>query len=206
MASALPASTERAQPHTLAETKRALRPEAIAARARAHQALGSQAAQALAATGLSFLGAHSGRTVSAFMSFGEEIDVLPLIGRLAGEGWRTAMPVIEGPRRPLSFRAWKPGDPTIKGVWDIPRPADDADLVDPDVLIVPLLAFDPQGYRLGYGGGFYDRTLARLRAMKPVIAVGVAYSAQEIGRAPRGEYDQPVDWVLTEKGPRRLCG
>lgn len=199
--------TDRAPaPHpTLAEIKRALRPAATAARARAHAALGVEAAQALAATGLSFLGAPSGRVVSGFMSFGEEIDVLPLIARLAAEGWRTAMPVIEGPRRPLSFRAWKPGDPTVKGVWDIPRPTDEAEPADPDVLLVPLLAFDAQGYRLGYGGGFYDRTLERLRAMKPVVAVGVAYGAQEIERAPRGEYDQPVGWVLTEKGPRRLC-
>ncbi|MGD9740973.1 MAG: 5-formyltetrahydrofolate cyclo-ligase, partial [Bauldia sp.] len=128
------------------------------------------------------------------------------IARLAGEGWTTAMPVIEGPRRPLAFRAWKPGEPTVAGVWDIPRPTEDAALLDPDVLIVPLLAFDAEGYRLGYGGGFYDRTLAKLRAMKPVVAVGVAYSAQEMAQAPRGEHDQPVDWVLTEKGPRRLCG
>lgn len=191
---------------TLAEIKRALRPEAVAARARAHAALAPQAAEALAETGLRFLGEPAGRTVSGFMSFGEEIGVLPLVARLAKDGWRTAMPVIEGPRRPLAFRAWRPGEATVAGVWDIPRPADNAPLVEPDVLLVPLLAFDAEGYRLGYGGGFYDRTLARLRAMKPVVAVGVAYSAQEIARAPRGEFDQPVDWILTEQGSRRICG
>ena len=196
-----------AQP-TLAEAKRALRAGAAARRASAHARLSASAPQAIAAQGLAFLDggrpAH-GRCVSGFMSFGEEIDVLPLIARLAGDGWITAMPVIEAPRQPLAFRAWAPGDPTVPGVWNIPRPADDAVLVEPDVLLVPLLAFDAQGYRLGYGGGFYDRTLARLRAMKPVVAVGVAYAAQAMDAVPRGPFDQPVDWIVTEEGARR-CG
>jgi 5-formyltetrahydrofolate cyclo-ligase len=74
-------------------------------------------------------------------------------------------------------------------------------VVDPDILLVPLLAYDLAGYRLGYGGGFYDRSLEKLRAMKPVIAIGAAYSAQQVDAVIRGDHDQPLDWILTEKGP-----
>ena len=88
----------------------------------------------------------------------------PLLGQLAGEGWTTALPiVIARLGTPLEFRRWMPGEPTMPGKWDIPRPPEEAPLVKPDVLLVPLLAFDRKGYRLGYGGGFYDRTLEMLR-------------------------------------------
>lgn len=157
----------------------------------------------MAAVGLDFLRPRPGLTVSGFMPFGDEIDVMPLIGRLAREGWRTAMPVVEGRGLPLVFRMWMPGEPTVPGVWSIPVPLAHAPAVEPDVLLVPMLAFDRSGHRLGYGGGFYDRTLARLRAMKPVVAVGVAYAGQEARELPGADHDQPVDWILTEEGPRR---
>ncbi|MGI9464381.1 MAG: 5-formyltetrahydrofolate cyclo-ligase, partial [Aestuariivirgaceae bacterium] len=83
----------------------------------------------------------------------------------------------------------------------IPVPVSDAPQVDPDVLLVPLLAFDGDGYRLGYGGGFYDRTLEKLRSLKPIEAVGVAYAGQAVDTVVRGIEDQPVDWMLTEGGP-----
>lgn len=156
----------------------------------------------MADVGLDFLRLGPGLTVSGFMPFGDEVDVMPLIGRLAQEGWRTAMPVVEGRGLPLVFRTWAPGEPTMPGVWSIPVPLADAAAVEPDVLLVPMLAFDRRGYRLGYGGGFYDRTLARLRAMKPVVAVGVAYAGQEAPELPGADHDQPVDWILTEEGPR----
>jgi 5-formyltetrahydrofolate cyclo-ligase len=91
---------------------------------------------------------------------------------------------------------------TVK--WGIVEPLPDKPAVDPDVLIVPLLAFDKRGYRLGYGGGFYDRTLARLRAVKPVITVGVAYDEQEVDVVPTDVYDQQLDWMLTPSGPKRF--
>ena len=89
----------------------------------------------------------------------------------------------------------------MPGMWDIPVPAETAPEVLPDVLLVPMLAFDAQGYRLGYGGGFYDRTLEKLRALKPVVAIGVAYAAQEVTEVPHGDHDQPLDLIMTEKGP-----
>ena len=128
---------------------------------------------------------------------------MPLIARLAGEGWRTALPVVVGRNLPLVFRAWALGEPTMAGRWSIAMPLATAAEVEPDVLLVPMLAFDAAGFRLGYGGGFYDRTLAALRAVKPVIAVGVAFAAQEVAEVPRGRHDEPLDWILTEAGPKR---
>ena len=90
--------------------------------------------------------AEAGRSVvSAFYPYQEEIDTRPLLTRLAGEGWTTCLPIVLAPRVPLEFRRWLPGEPTIAGRWDIPRPAEEAPLVEPDVLIVPLLAFEPAG-------------------------------------------------------------
>ena len=87
----------------------------------------------------------------------------------------------------------------MPGVWDIPVPLATAPEVLPDVLLVPMLAFDRKGFRLGYGGGFYDRTLAKLRAVKPVIAIGVAYHAQIVDEVPRDAFDAPLDYVMTEQ-------
>jgi 5-formyltetrahydrofolate cyclo-ligase len=89
------------------------------------------------------------------------------------------------------------------GVWGIAEPKADKPQVEPDVVLVPLLAFDRRGWRLGYGGGFYDRTLAGLRRRKPIVAVGLAYDGQEVDAVPRLEYDQRLDWVLTPSGPRQ---
>ena len=109
------------------------------------------------------------------------------------------MPVVVGDGLPLGFRSWAPGDAIVPGNWNIPVPADTATALLPDALLVPMLAFDRQGYRLGYGGGYYDRTLLALRALKPVIAIGVAYAAQEVAEVPREPFDQRLDYVMTEK-------
>ena len=138
--------------------------------------------------------------VSAFHPFRSEIDTRPLLGRLAGEGWTTALPVVIGTGKPLLFRRWLPGEPLVKDAMDIEIPRLGSPEVEPDVLIIPLLAFDRKGYRLGYGGGFYDRTLAVLRAKKKIIAIGAGYSAQEVENVPHESYDQKLDFVMTEKG------
>ena len=97
------------------------------------------------------------------------------------------------------------GEPLVSGVWDIQIPPDTAAEVVPDVLLVPLLAFDLQGYRLGYGGGFYDRTLDKLRALKPVTAIGIGFAAQQVETVPHDHLDQRLDYVMTEKATLR-CG
>ena len=137
--------------------------------------------------------------VSGFVPYKSEIDTFPLLDRLRRAGWRTALPIVIAPEQPLIFRAWAPGEPLVPGAWDIPIPPESAPELLPDVLLVPMLAFDRAGYRLGYGGGFYDRTLEKLRARKKVVAIGVAYHAQMVDEAPIGPYDAPLDFVMTEQ-------
>jgi 5-formyltetrahydrofolate cyclo-ligase len=184
----------------LQDQKKALRASAAAKRKVTHEALSSQAGLDLASAPFPVKPEAGRSVVSAFHPFRSEIDTKPLIGRLVADGWTTCLPIILGPGVPLIFRRWFPGEPTISGDMNIMRPLDEAPQVEPDVLIVPLLAFDAKGYRLGYGGGFYDRTLALLRAKKKVVAIGVGYSAQQVDSVPHDELDQPVDFVMTETG------
>lgn len=188
-------------PADLDALKRQARGAAGRLRNQLHEAGKDTAPLALVAAGLGFTGLRPPLIVSGFYPYRSEISTLPLLERLAAEGWQTALPIVLGPGMPLQFRAWKPGDAMGKGEWDIPIPLETAPEVLPDVLFVPLLAFDRAGYRLGYGGGFYDRTLAKLRAIKPVTAIGTAYAGQQVEDVPRGEYDAPLDWILTEEGP-----
>ena len=181
------------------EAKAALRKQAASFRLVAHAALANVAPLALIGHAIPGKPELARNIISGFFPHNTEIDTRPLLGHLAGEGWTTCLPIVIAQGKPLVFRRWLPGEPTVKGVWDIPRPPDTSPLLEPDVLLVPLMAFDRRGYRLGYGGGFYDRTLALLRNKKPVVAIGVAYAAQEVDRVPHGDHDQPMDFIMTEK-------
>ncbi len=128
-----------------------------------------------------------------------EIDPRPLLHALARRGHTIGLPVVAGPAQPLMFRAWRPGDALIEGHYAIMTPPESAAEVRPDALLVPLLAFDRRGFRLGYGGGFYDRTLAKLRAAGHVYAVGLAFAAQQVEAVPRTARDQPLDALATER-------
>ena len=192
---------------TILEQKRALRAWAKSQRANYTAAQKAQAAGAIADLGLGFLPAHSATAVvSGFAPLADEFRLWPLLRRLAGEGVPLALPALQGKGNPLLFRAWRPGDETAPGVWGIAEPTPDKPSVEPDILLVPLLAFDLAGWRLGYGGGFYDRTLRRLRADKPVLAVGIAYTEQRVDAVPHLDYDERLDWVLTPSGPIRCVG
>lgn len=186
---------------SLDDEKKALRATAKARRLEAFNEHGTTVAEVLAAYGLDFCGATPPQIVSGFSAIGDEIDPSALMSRLHEKGFGLALPVIAGKGKPLVMRSWAPGDPMEEKTWGISEPLDTALEVHPDIVLVPLLAFDPQGYRLGYGGGFYDRTLAKLRALKPVIAIGLAYDEQRLDAVPRDRYDLPCDWVLTPSGP-----
>ena len=188
---------------SIAVAKKLARKAAGDIRKAAHAQLKLSAAQALVDQGLDFAGELTGKTVSGFIPYLCEIDTRPLLGALGARGCRTCVPVVIEDDMPLEFRVWSPGDQTVPGRWGIPVPPEGSQVVDPDVLLVPMLAYDITGYRLGYGGGFYDRTLEKLRALKPVTAIGVAYSAQLVDTVVRGDHDQPLDWMLTEKGAFR---
>jgi 5-formyltetrahydrofolate cyclo-ligase len=140
-----------------------------------------------------------GTIVSGFMPLKSEINPLPLMQKLAEQGARLALPRVVGRGSPLSMRAWEFGGPFDRGQWGIREPKADAPEVDPDILLVPLLAFDRAGYRLGYGAGYYDMTIKRLRGLKTVTAVGIAFAAQEIPEIPRTPRDERLDLVLTER-------
>jgi 5-formyltetrahydrofolate cyclo-ligase len=119
--------------------------------------------------------------------------------RLAERGAKLALPIVVGRGHPLLFRAWAFGDPLRSGVWGIREPLPEAPEVLPDVVLVPLAAFDRTGHRIGYGAGYYDLTLRRLRTIKPVTALGIAFAAQEIAAVPATASDARLDLVLTER-------
>lgn len=140
-----------------------------------------------------------GAVVSGFMPMKSEINPLPLLKRLATEGAKLALPVVAGRGKPLIMRAWEFGAPLEAGVWGIRQPKADAPEIDPDILIVPLAAFDRAGHRIGYGAGYYDMTITRLRGIKSVVVLGIGFAAQEVPRVPTTERDARLDLVLTER-------
>ena len=141
-----------------------------------------------------------GVVISGFMPLKNEINPLPLLRRLADAGAKLALPVVAGRGKPLSMRSYAFGQPLDEGQWGIREPKPDAPEVDPDILIVPLAAFDRSGHRIGYGAGYYDMTINRLRSIKPVVAIGISYAAQEIPEVPATPRDARLDLVLTERG------
>jgi 5-formyltetrahydrofolate cyclo-ligase len=140
-----------------------------------------------------------GTIISGFSPMKSEINSVPLMRKLADAGAQLALPAIAGRGKPLIMRAWNFGDPLKAGQWGIREPAPDAPEVAPDILIVPLAAFDRVGHRIGYGAGYYDMTIAALRVKKRVIAVGIAFAAQEIPQVPATARDARLDLVLTER-------
>jgi 5-formyltetrahydrofolate cyclo-ligase len=138
--------------------------------------------------------------VAAFWPMGNEIDVRPTMEALLERGNPVCLPIVEGRDRPLVFRDWTMETVLEPAGFNTSVPPETSALVEPDVLLVPLLAFDRDGFRLGYGAGYYDRTLSALRAEKKITAVGVAYAAQEVPAVPREAHDQPLDWIVTESG------
>ena len=142
------------------------------------------------------LGDHRGRPLAGYAAMRGEIDPLPLLARWDGP---VCLPVVPGKGRPLVFRAWTPGAPLVPGAFGalVPEAGEE---VEPEALIVPLVAFTGRGDRLGYGGGFYDRTLERLRRRAPVAAIGFAWAAQQVPALPLEPTDQPLDAVATEAG------
>ncbi len=147
------------------------------------------------------IGDPAGLVVSAYWPFRGEPDLKPMLARLREKGAITALPVVVKKAHPLVFRQWQSGDRLERGVWNIPIPADGAEVV-PDIAIAPVVGYDPQCYRLGYGGGFFDRTLASLLPHKPRL-FGVGYTAQAIRTIHPQAYDIPMDAVVTEAGVSR---
>ena len=185
-------------PASIEDAKAVLRREALARRDALPRELRAAAAEAIAARPFP-LAIAPGAVVSGFMPMKSEINPVPLMRKLADAGATLALPVVAGKGKPLIMRAWSFGEPLASGVWGIREPGSDAPEVFPDILIVPLLAFDRRGHRIGYGAGYFDMTIAALRVRKPVVAAGIAFAAQEIAVVPTTPRDARLDLVLTER-------
>ncbi|MAN75097.1 MAG: 5-formyltetrahydrofolate cyclo-ligase [Henriciella sp.] len=181
-----------------AEEKSALRKELKTLREEAH-ARDPDAGETLAAKFPLKLLERYGPVVAGYMPIGSEIDPQPLMARLEGEGAQLALPRLET-KETMTFRAWKTGDALEKGPMGLQQPMDDAEIVTPTLILMPLLAFDNLGVRLGYGQGHYDKTIARLRDEGRVFACGLAFHAQMMDELPSEPHDQPLDWAVTERG------
>ena len=183
---------------TNADPKTTLRRDALARREAIEPAARAAFSRRLADEGLHLARLWRPQIVSVFHPLRGEPDTLRLLTALAADGFATALPVVVGRGSPLTFRRWRSGDQTRDGAMSIRQPLEAAPVVDPDLLFVPLACFDRRGHRIGYGAGYYDRSLAYLRAMKPVHAAGVAYGVCEIAAVPYEGHDQTLDAIVTE--------
>ena len=141
----------------------------------------------------------SGVIVAGYSPINSELDPFPLMRALASKGAVLALPVVIARDHALIFRAWQPDEGLVRGQYGIFQPSSDAHDVDPDIVLVPLAAFDRAGHRIGYGRGYYDRTLQDLRAKKKITVIGAAFAVQEIEAVPRLPHDEQLDCVLTER-------
>ncbi|NQW12260.1 MAG: 5-formyltetrahydrofolate cyclo-ligase [Alphaproteobacteria bacterium] len=157
-----------------------------------------EAATRIAARVADTLAPSSGTVVSGYWPMRDEVDVRPTLAMLWSRGCRIALPVVQGENAPLLFRAWETEEDLVPGPFGTSEPAEDADVVEPTLLLVPMLAFDRAGRRLGYGGGYYDRTLSALRGRYAVQAIGIAFADQEVENVPAGPHDMPLDGIVTE--------
>jgi 5-formyltetrahydrofolate cyclo-ligase len=178
-------------------SKAGLRAAALAKRDALSGEQRAAAAEAIAERGLPFE-IMRGMIVSGYSPIRSEIDPTPLMRVLAAQGARLALPAIVARGKSLAFRAWSPNDRLMLGPLGILEPSPAAAEVVPDVMLVPLAAFDRLGHRIGYGAGHYDYTLAHLRKVKAIAAIGLAFAVQEIKAVPALSHDVALDYVLTE--------
>jgi 5-formyltetrahydrofolate cyclo-ligase len=183
---------------TVMASKADLRAAALAKRDALSDEQRAVAAQALAKRTLPFEIAP-GMIVSGYSPIRSEIDPVPLMRKLAEHGAKLALPAVMARGRALAFRAWSPDDRLMLGPLGILEPSPAATELVPDIMLVPLAAFDAAGHRIGYGAGHYDYTLAHLRRMKAITAIGTAFSVQQIKAVPALPHDVALDYVLTEK-------
>jgi 5-formyltetrahydrofolate cyclo-ligase len=175
---------------TLTDEKAALRRKALLAARASAAAYGDEAGQRVARAFLAAVPVAEGAAVSGYAP----------LKLLARRGHAIALPYVEAAGRPLLLKRWRPGEKLTAGQFGVRQPAASAETLNPDILLVPLVAFDSEGYRLGRGGGFYDRTIAELKAQRPLVTVGLAFAAQHMLRVPREPHDQRLDWIVTEEG------
>jgi 5-formyltetrahydrofolate cyclo-ligase len=179
------------------QSKADLRAAALAARDALNGEHRAAAAQAIAGRGLPFE-ITPGAVVAGYSPIRSEVDPAPLMRKLAAQGAQLALPVITARGQSLRFRVWSADDRLLQGPLGILEPSPAAAEITPDIVLVPLAAFDRAGHRIGYGAGHYDRTLAQLHKSKGFAAIGLAFAAQQVKTVPALQHDVALDYVLTE--------
>jgi 5-formyltetrahydrofolate cyclo-ligase len=182
----------------IADTKQALRRAVLARRDGLAVAVRKDASAAIVETGLALSARFAPGPVSVFWPIRSEVDTRPLAIGLAERGFDVCLPKITGDH--LRFARWRPGERLCQGAFGLQEPCDDATEIEPITLLVPVCAFDRSGHRLGYGKGYYDRTLARMAALEPILAIGIAFSVQEVDSVPAEPHDRRLNAILTESG------
>ena len=186
------------------EQKNALRVTAVVARKVARDAdRNERAPEAMRAHFLAGVPLDPGAAIGGYWPIGEEMDVRPLLRSLYAKGHVCALPVARR-RQALAYHRWTPEAQLTQGVFGIMMPDHATPIVVPDVILAPVLAFDARGGRIGYGGGYYDRTVPAIRARKKLLFIGIAYAAQEVSRVPTDEFDKRLNWIVTETQARRV--
>jgi len=188
-------------PHPIPEKVR-LRREALARRATEHRQIAVEGAEQVREQGIRLIAGLAGETVSGYLPIRDEVSPIPLMQALLAAGRRLALPTIQTKWSPLTFRAWRPGDRLCDADFGLKEPAVDANEVLPDILLLPLAAFDAEGYRIGYGGGYYDRTLTLYRSQRSVAAIGIAFDCQEVPAFVHEPHDERLDYLVTPSGAR----
>jgi 5-formyltetrahydrofolate cyclo-ligase len=179
--------------------KKSLREEVLKKRSAVHSMSRERAANTIRDLFLQALPLRPGSIVAGYWPLPGEVDSTPLLNALAEKKFEICLPVVTEHESPLIFRKWTVGMNLGEGYAGTRIPPAESPILNPDILVVPLVAFDRAGYRLGYGGGFYDRTLNAMRAQRQIMAVGLAYAAQQVPLVPHEGTDEKLDWVVTEE-------
>jgi len=188
-----------------AEEKSALRRVARECRDSAAEQAGEAVSAQMAAQFFAHVPLRPKSLIAGYAAINNEADPLPLLIRAADLGHACALPRIALEGAPLDFVAWRPGEALKSGPFGTREPDGPPLSRLPDIVLVPLLAFDAGGHRLGYGGGYYDRTLEMMRtAEAKFLAIGLAFAAQEVDALPADRFDQKLDWIVTEREARKL--
>ncbi len=187
------------------ETKSSLRNHCRSQRSRRHSVRNTLESERLADNFLAKIKLSTADCIAGYWPINSEIDVIPLLIRLHKLGFKLCLPIVQARTKILDFRSWCPADALEKRAFGIHVPKAVKPKVIPQLLIVPLVAFDEKGNRLGYGGGYYDSTLFGMAKSRP-IAIGAAFEDQCVEDVPTDPHDVPLDWVITEKCSRRIRG
>lgn len=198
--SAAPSGSPTHSNHDIVTAKALMRKDAASRRA-ALMSKQPEAPQHLAGFAAALIESFGVGVYAAYLPIRSELSPIALVGELVAAGMTTVMPITPEPENPLSFHQWAPGMPLAEGPYGTKQPPSANRKIDPDVILAPMLAFDAGCWRLGYGGGFYDRTIANLRDQgRDVRVIGLAFSGQKVAAVPTGPYDMALDAVLTPEG------